>query len=75
MLIMFYYFLLFVAFSIFVNLSSIPVLNGSNFKEWKDNIQIVLGCMDLDLAFTFEQPNINDTISFEERRHFEKWDR
>ena len=52
------------------------MLNGNHFKEWKDNIQIVLDCMDLDLALRTEQPTfLNDTSSFEERRPFEKWDR
>ncbi|KAK9734067.1 hypothetical protein RND81_04G112500 [Saponaria officinalis] len=32
------------------NLSSIPVLNGTNFKDRKESMLIVLGCMDLDLA-------------------------
>ena len=32
------------------NLNSIPKLNGSNFKIWKESLEILLGCMDLDLA-------------------------
>ena len=46
------------------NLSSIPKLNRSNFKIWKKSLDILLGCMDLDLAlrtdkhvFTKEEPN------------------
>ena len=35
---------------IFGNLNSIPKLNGSNFKIWKENLEILLRCMNLDLA-------------------------
>ena len=36
------------------NLNSIPILNGTNFKNWKENVLIVIGCMDLDLALRIE---------------------
>ena len=26
--------------------NGIPMLNGSNFKIWKENVEIVLGCME-----------------------------
>ncbi|XP_029129697.1 uncharacterized protein LOC114916656 [Cajanus cajan] len=46
-----------------VNLSAqincIPMLNGTNFKAWKEAIEIILGCMDLDLAFRAEKPTPN----------------
>ena len=35
-------------------MNSIPILSGFNFKDWKENIFIVLGCMDLDLALRIE---------------------
>ena len=31
-------------------LSGIEKLSGANFKKWKEQIGIVLGCMDLDYA-------------------------
>ncbi|RDY14352.1 hypothetical protein CR513_00585, partial [Mucuna pruriens] len=31
------------------------MLNGTNFKVWKEAVEIVLGCMDLDLAFRVEE--------------------
>ena len=40
--------------TISANLNSIPVLNGTNFKDWKENVVIVLGCMDLDLALSIK---------------------
>ena len=39
------------ASTITANINSIPVLNGTNFKNWKENVMIVLGCMNLDLTF------------------------
>ena len=38
------------------NINSIPILNGSNFKEWKENLSIVLGVMDLDHALSVDSP-------------------
>ena len=38
------------------NMNSILVLNGANFKDGKENMQIVLGCMDLNLALRIEKP-------------------
>ncbi|CAM8877186.1 unnamed protein product [Rhodiola kirilowii] len=38
------------ATSVAANLNNILMLNGTNFKDWKENIMILLGCMDLDLA-------------------------
>lgn len=57
-------------------MSSIPVLNGTNFKEWEENILIVLGCMDLDLALRIDRPSTpKDSSSSEEKLEYEKWDR
>ena len=53
--------------------NGIPMLNGSNFKIWKENVEIVLGCMELDLALRVERPtstpeNLNEA-------NIEKWER
>ncbi|XP_068651533.1 uncharacterized protein [Aristolochia californica] len=32
------------------------MLSGTNFKAWKNTVEIVLSCMDLDLALRAEQP-------------------
>jgi len=36
--------------------SSIPILNGTNFKVWKDTVDIVLGCIDLDVTLRWDKP-------------------
>ena len=53
--------------------NGIPMLNGINFKIWKENVEIVLGCMELDLALRMERPtstpkNLNEA-------NIEKWER
>ncbi|KAK6143281.1 hypothetical protein DH2020_023629 [Rehmannia glutinosa] len=64
------------ATSISANTNNIPMLNGSNFKDRKENILIILGCMDLDYALRVEQPlSLTDASSAEEKRNFEKWER
>ena len=46
--------------SITANINSISMLNGTDFKYWKENVMIILGCMNLDLAIRTEQ-----SLSFE----------
>jgi len=52
--------------------NSIPMLNGKNFKVWKEVVEIVLGCMDLDLALRTERPIFTSKTSNEVK--IEKWD-
>ncbi|XP_074357897.1 uncharacterized protein LOC141697398 [Apium graveolens] len=42
-------------------LSMIPMLNGTNYVRWKENVEIVLGCMDLDLALSFRGSIVEST--------------
>ncbi|RDX79310.1 hypothetical protein CR513_40276, partial [Mucuna pruriens] len=55
-------------------INSIPMLNGKNFKVWKEAVEIVLNCMDLDLALWVEEPiptmdNLQD-VKIEKWEHF-----
>ncbi|KAL3617107.1 hypothetical protein CASFOL_039501 [Castilleja foliolosa] len=62
--------------TISANTSNISVLNGNNFKDWKENVLIILGCMDLDLALRIEKPpSLTAASSSDDRRNFEKWER
>ncbi|KAL4283434.1 hypothetical protein GQ457_16G021540 [Hibiscus cannabinus] len=64
------------AATISANVSSIPMLNGTNFKDWKRYLEIVLGCMDIDLALRVEQPaSLTAESTPDERKDFERWDR
>ncbi|CAN0847253.1 hypothetical protein LINGRAHAP2_LOCUS4878 [Linum grandiflorum] len=53
--------------------SNIPLLNVTNFKVWKDTVEIVLGCMDLDLALR-EKRLVSTPDNLNEVK-IEKWDR
>lgn len=47
-----FYFVLVVGLSFAIH--DIPVINGSNFKSWKEHVKIVLGCFDLDYALRLD---------------------
>ena len=58
------------------NVQNIPMLNGSNFKDWKETLLITLGCMDLDLALRTEKPApLTDVSTADLKRDFERWER
>ncbi|CAM8940970.1 unnamed protein product [Rhodiola kirilowii] len=52
------------------------MLNGTNFKDWKENIMILMGCMDLDLALREPKPDaITDTSSESDQVYKGTWER
>ena len=56
--------------------SSIEPLAGTNFKKWKQDIEIVLGRNDLDLDLREEEPAaLTETSTAAQRTKFEKWDK
>ncbi|XP_047943167.1 putative germin-like protein 8-1 [Salvia hispanica] len=62
--------------SVSTNVQNIPMLNGSNFKDWKETLLITLGCMDLDLALRTEKPApLTDVSTADLKRDFERWER
>ena len=62
--------------NITANINSVPMLNGSNFKSWQENLLIVLGVMDLDLALRVDSPaQLTEQSTSEEKRDMEKWER
>ncbi|CAM8886440.1 unnamed protein product [Rhodiola kirilowii] len=64
------------ASSVAANISDVPMLNGTNFKDWKENIMILLGCMDLDLALRGPKLDaITDTSSESAQVYKGTWER
>lgn len=56
------------------NFSSIETLTRSNYKKWKQDVEIVLGLMDLDLALREDEPAaLTNESSDAQRRQHEKW--
>ena len=57
------------------NINFIFILNMIDFKDWKENVLIALGCMDLDLAQRNDQlPSLTTDSSAEARKEFKRWD-
>ncbi|CAM8960592.1 unnamed protein product [Rhodiola kirilowii] len=64
------------ATSVAANLNNILMLNGTNFKNRKENITILLGCMDLDLALREPKPDaITGTSSESDQVYKGTWER
>ena len=64
------------ASNITANINSIPMLNGTNFKTWHENLHIVLGVMDLDLALRVCSPaSLTVESSSYEKRDIEMWEK
>ncbi|KAL6312231.1 hypothetical protein AAG906_020352 [Vitis piasezkii] len=52
------------------------MLNGTNFKDWKENMMILLGCMDIDLALRMPKPDeLNEESTQEDEVYWGKWER
>ncbi|KAJ9558377.1 hypothetical protein OSB04_012991 [Centaurea solstitialis] len=56
--------------------SSVPLLNGTNFSEWRENVEFTLGVLDLDLALTSEKPpELNDKSTKEDKELHKLWEK
>ena len=68
--------ILYSALSNAANLSSqvngILILNGSNFKIWKENVEIVLNCIELNLALRIDC--LTSTLENLNVANIEKWE-
>ena len=58
------------------NNATIEILNGSNYKRWRLDIEYTLGMMDLDMALhEDEPPKPIDESTEAGRAHYAKWER
>ena len=56
--------------------SYVPILNGTNFSDWSEQVQFHLGVLDLDLALRIERPPaIIEESSAEEKTLSHSWER
>ncbi|XP_062005369.1 uncharacterized protein LOC133722499 [Rosa rugosa] len=61
--------------SVMSQMTKIETLTGSNFKKWKEDVEIALGLMDIDLPLRVpEPPKITDTSTRLEKDKAEKWE-
>jgi hypothetical protein len=44
-------------------INNILMLTGSNYKEWKDILEIILGCLNLDITLQQAKPPVSDADS------------
>ncbi|KAL0298009.1 UNVERIFIED_CONTAM: hypothetical protein Scaly_3076700 [Sesamum calycinum] len=59
--------------NITASINTIPMLNSLYFKSWKQNLEIVLGMMDLDLTLREDfPPALTDKSTSEEKREKER---
>lgn len=57
-----------------LNFSSIESLNGGNYKKWRQDVEIMLGLMDHDLALRENAPSaLTSASTAEDRVKHEKW--
>ena len=64
------------ASNINASINYIPMLNGTNFNTWHENLQIVVGAMDLDLALRVSSPApLTIESSSDEKRDIERWEK
>ena len=64
------------ASNINASINYIPMLNGTNVKTWHENLQIVLGVMDLDLALRVSSPApLTVESPSNEKRDIERWEK
>ncbi|CAN6678769.1 unnamed protein product [Malus baccata var. baccata] len=59
-----------------LSFSSIEPLNGHNFKKWKQDVEIMLGLMDYDLALREDQPPaVTENSTNKQRMKAKKWEK
>ncbi|XP_061993503.1 uncharacterized protein LOC133711387 [Rosa rugosa] len=57
-----------------MSISQIELLNGSNFKKWKSDIELNLGVLDYDHVLKEDPPEaLPATASKESKEKYEKW--
>ena len=55
-----------------MNLNTVKPLTGVNYKKWKQDLEILLGVMDMDQALRTEEPPL-PTNESSQKLKYEKW--
>ncbi|KAJ4780279.1 hypothetical protein LUZ62_064536 [Rhynchospora pubera] len=57
-------------------MSGIPLLNGTNFSIWKEQLEICLGVLEMDQALRMDKPEKpKDDAADEAKTAYAKWER
>ncbi|GJT62849.1 retrovirus-related pol polyprotein from transposon TNT 1-94 [Tanacetum coccineum] len=60
----------------FFDYANTPMLTGDNFAEWKENVLMTLGCIDLDLALRkYAPPKPTESSTPIVKSNYEQWER
>jgi len=62
-----------VTFSMNNTVNKIEPLNGNNYKRWKEDIELALGLLDIDMAINEDEPVLNDESTNEEKAYHKEW--
>ncbi|XP_043692934.1 uncharacterized protein LOC122643374 [Telopea speciosissima] len=54
--------------------STVPILSRDNYKKWREDLDVALFVIELDLAFREPNPIITATSTTEENQKLEKWE-
>ena len=67
----------FYSFSVDRSMIRVPLLNGTNFPDWKESLLFQLGLMGLDLCFRvdFALPKPTEENNADAKVQYEKWKR
>ncbi|CAI9782833.1 unnamed protein product [Fraxinus pennsylvanica] len=58
----------------FARINLIPMLNGTSFKTWQENVMIVFRVIDLDIALRDNQlATLTDKSTSNDKREMENW--
>ncbi|KAJ4943947.1 hypothetical protein NE237_014157 [Protea cynaroides] len=53
-----------------------PILNGENYAEWLELLELTLGCINLDLSINEEKPeDLTEESTPDQRDYYAKWQR
>ncbi|RWR95043.1 Retrovirus-related Pol polyprotein from transposon TNT 1-94 [Cinnamomum micranthum f. kanehirae] len=56
--------------------TSVTKLNGTNFSEWKEQVEFTLGVLELDMALLKDKPApLTETSTAEEKNLFNAWEK
>ncbi|KAJ4972611.1 hypothetical protein NE237_005785 [Protea cynaroides] len=56
------------------NQMKLPILNGENYVEWLELLELILGCLNLDLAINEEKPeDLTDESTPDQRDYYANW--
>ena len=54
-------------------INHVEVLTSNNYKRWKEDIELALSLLDIDMAITEDEPPLNDESTEEQKAYHKEW--